>query len=97
MKISEVPQDGIKTLHGEKKAVYAVDDHGLYTQTTTRGWKAEEIVLTTVIDDSEEKASEAASRGCVLNTWSPAVVPLRSRSVQSCGGSVRSAWRSWNG
>jgi hypothetical protein len=62
MKISEVPQDGIKTLHGEKKAVYAVDDHGLYTQTTTGGWKAEEIVLTQVIDNFEEKAGEAASR-----------------------------------
>ena len=62
MKISEVPQDSIKTLHGEKKAVYAIDDHGLYTQTTTRGWKAEEIVLTTVIDNFEEMAGEAASR-----------------------------------
>ncbi len=62
MKISEVPQDDIKTLHGEKKAVYAVDEQGLYTRTATRGWKAEEIVLTQVIDTFEEKAGEAASR-----------------------------------
>ena len=59
MKISEVPQDDIKTMQGEKKAVYAVDDQGHYTQTTTRGWEAEEIVLNQVIGDFEEKAREA--------------------------------------
>jgi hypothetical protein len=62
MKISEVPQDDIKTLHGEKKAVYAVDDKGHYTKTTTRGWKAEEIVLDQVIGDFKEKAEEALFR-----------------------------------
>jgi hypothetical protein len=62
MKISEVPQDDIKTMHGERKAVYAVDDHGCYAKTTTKGWKAEEIVLNQVIDDFEEKAREAAFR-----------------------------------
>ena len=62
MKISEVPQDDTKTMHGEKKAVYAVDDKGCYTKTTTKGWNAEEIVLNQVISEFEEKAGEAATR-----------------------------------
>ena len=39
MKISEVPQDEIKTLQGVKKALYAVDDRGHYTRATTSGWE----------------------------------------------------------
>lgn len=62
MKISEVPQDAIKTMQGAKKALYAVDDRGEYTRTATRGWEAEEIVLTQVIDDFEAKAKAAADR-----------------------------------
>ncbi len=62
MKISEVPQDEIKTLQGVKKALYAVDDQGNYTQAATSGWEAEEVVLTQVIDDFEEKAGAAALR-----------------------------------
>lgn len=62
MKISEVPQDPIKTMQGVRKALYAVDERGEYTRTTTRGWEAEEIVLTQVIDDFEAKAREAAVR-----------------------------------
>jgi hypothetical protein len=62
MKISEVPQDDVKTMQGAKKALYAVDDRGEYTRTATRGWKAEEIVLTQVIDDFEAKARQAAAR-----------------------------------
>jgi hypothetical protein len=62
MKISEVPQDDIKTMQGERKALYAVDEQGRYTQTTTRGWEAEEIVLHQVINDFEEQAKKAALR-----------------------------------
>lgn len=62
MKISEVPQDDVKALRGEKKALYAVDDRGRYVQTTTRGWEVEEIVLHQVIDDFEEQARRAAVR-----------------------------------
>ena len=62
MKISEVPQDEIKTMQGVKKALYAVDERGEYTRTATRGWEAEEIVLTQVIDDFEGKAKAAADR-----------------------------------
>ena len=62
MKISEVPQDDVKTMQGERKALYAVDDQGNYTKTTTKGWEVEEIVLVQVIGDFEEKAGEAATR-----------------------------------
>lgn len=62
MKISEVPQDEIKTLQGEKKTLYAVDDRGHYTRAATSGWEAEEVVLTQVIDDFQEKAGAAALR-----------------------------------
>jgi AraC-like DNA-binding protein len=62
MKISEVPQDDVKALRGERKALYAVDEHGRYTQTSTRGWEVEEIVLQQVIDDFEEQARRSAVR-----------------------------------
>lgn len=62
MKISEVPQDDVKALQGERKALYAVDEHGHYAQTTTRGWEVEEIVLHQVIDDFEEQAGKTAVR-----------------------------------
>ena len=48
MKISEVPQDNIKTLNGLKKAVYAIDHEGCYTKTATGGWEAEEVVLSQI-------------------------------------------------
>ncbi len=62
MKISEIPQDNIKTMRGEKKALYALDNQGNYTRSTTSGWEAEEVVLTQVIDDFNEKAQAAALR-----------------------------------
>jgi hypothetical protein len=62
MKLSEVPQDDVPTLQGERKALFAVDDQGRYTQTTTKGWEVEAVVLHEVISDFEEKAGEAARR-----------------------------------
>jgi len=62
MKISEVPQDDIKTLSGLKKALYAIDDQGCYAKTATRGWEVEEVVLNQVIGDFDERAGETASR-----------------------------------
>jgi hypothetical protein len=62
MKLSEVPQDDIKTLQGERKALYAVDEQGRYVQTTTKGWEVEEIVLHQVINDFENLARQAAVR-----------------------------------
>jgi hypothetical protein len=68
MKISEVPQDDVKTLGGERKALYAVDEQGRYTRTPTRGWEVEEIALHQVIDDFEEQAAKAALRVRQLET-----------------------------
>jgi hypothetical protein len=62
MKVSEIPQDNVRTMQGEKKALYALDDQGNYTRSTTSGWEVEEVVLTQVIDDFNEKAKEAALR-----------------------------------
>jgi hypothetical protein len=62
MKVSEIPQDDVKAMQGEKKALYALDDQGRYTRSSTSGWEAEEVVLNQVIDDFEEKAREAAHR-----------------------------------
>jgi hypothetical protein len=62
MKISEIPQDNNKTMQGEKKTLYVVDDRGNYTRSTTSGWEAEEIVLSQVIDDFTEKAGIASLR-----------------------------------
>jgi hypothetical protein len=60
MKISDIPQDEIRTLQGVRKVLYAVDDLGDYTKAATSGWEVEEVVLNQVINDFEEKAKEAA-------------------------------------
>lgn len=70
MKISEAPQDDVKTMQGKKKALYAVDDQGRYAKITTTGWESEEIVLKQVIGEFEEKARGAATR-VESNTTSP--------------------------
>ena len=65
MKIKEIPQNSIKTLGGEKKALYALDENGRYTTATTTGWEVEEIVLLDALADYDRKAEEARQR--VLN------------------------------
>ena len=62
MKLSEVPQDAIKTLHGVKKALYALDEQGRYTRAVTSGWEAEETVLSQVLADFDEQAASALRR-----------------------------------
>lgn len=62
MKLSEVPQDDIKTLDGVKKALYALDEQGRYTRAATSGWEAEETVLSQVIADFAAKAASALQR-----------------------------------
>ena len=60
MKNKDVPQDNTNTLKGiSKKAIYSVDDNGIYTITPSSGWEAEDVVLLDVIGDYEEKAEEA--------------------------------------
>jgi hypothetical protein len=70
MKIKEIPQDSIKTLGGEKKALYALDENGRYTTATTTGWEVEEIVLLDALADYDRKAEEARQR-VLKNRTSP--------------------------
>ena len=70
MKIKEIPQDNIKTLGGEKKALYALDENGHYTTATTTGWEVEEIVLLDALADYDRKAEEARQR-VLKNRTSP--------------------------
>ena len=70
MKIKEIPQDSIKTLGGEKKALYALDENGRYTTATTTGWRVEEIVLLDALADYDRKAEEARQR-VLKNRTSP--------------------------
>jgi len=70
MKIKEIPQDNIKTLGGEKKALYALDENGRYTTATTTGWEVEEIVLLDALADYDRKAEEARQR-VLKNRTSP--------------------------
>ena len=70
MKIKEIPQDSIKTLGGEKKALYALDENGRYTTATTTGWEVEKIVLLDALADYDRKAKEARQR-VLKNRTSP--------------------------
>lgn len=62
MKVNEVPQDNIRTLAGEKKLLYALDEDGRYTGATTTGWEVEETVLIDALEDYDRKAEEARQR-----------------------------------
>jgi hypothetical protein len=70
MKVHEIPQDNIRTLAGEKKLLYALDESGRYTGATTTGWEVEEIVLLDVLEDYDGKAAEARQR-VLTNQSSP--------------------------
>lgn len=62
MRIDEVPQDNIRTLGGEKKLLYALDDSGHYAGAATSGWEVEEVVLLDVLEDYDRKAEAARQR-----------------------------------
>ena len=62
MKKAEVPQDNTHGLGGYKKGIYALDETGRYTLTTSSGWDAEEIVLQQAVADFNQKTQEALLR-----------------------------------
>ena len=62
MRVKEIPQDTIKTMGGERKALYALDENGRYTRAQTVGWSAEEIVLKDALDDYDRKADQAREK-----------------------------------
>jgi hypothetical protein len=70
MKIKEIPQDNIRTLGGEKKLLYALDESGHYAGATTTGWEVEEVVLLDALEDYDRKA-EAARQKVLQHQTSP--------------------------
>jgi len=62
VKKCDVPQDRAATLDGESKAVYAVDDYGSYSITSSTGWQAEDLVLTAAIEHYAMLKKSAISR-----------------------------------
>lgn len=62
MKLDEVPQDNAKTLAGQRKAMYAVDENGHYSVTQSSGWDVEEIVLNQAIEQYQQLAEQAFER-----------------------------------
>jgi len=62
VRVKEIPQDTIKTMGGERKTLYALDENGRYTRAQTVGWSAEEIVLKDALDDYDRKADQAREK-----------------------------------
>jgi len=62
MKLDEVPQENNATLAGERKLVYALNDSGRYTGTTSSGSKVEETVTCQAIEEYHRLRDEARTR-----------------------------------
>ena len=62
MKKAEVPQDARPEYHGERRALYAVDDRGSYTTVPSAGWQADGIVNQQAVDEYRRLADEALAR-----------------------------------
>ena len=62
MKLNEVPQDKAKTLAGQRKAMYAVDENGHYGVTQSSGWDVEDMVLNQAIEQYQQLTKEAIER-----------------------------------
>jgi hypothetical protein len=62
VKAGDVPQDRGQTLDGQRKALYAVDEHGAYRVVKSAGWDAEEIVLNQAIAECDEQTADARER-----------------------------------
>lgn len=62
MDVNEVPQEGNAVLSGQRKAVYARDDHGNLVTVASKGWEVEEIVTRQAVDALKEQAAAALGR-----------------------------------
>lgn len=65
MDLQNVPQEGNKTLAGNKKAVYAKDASGRIVVVASRGWEVEEIVTSQAVEEMQTLTE--AARQNVLN------------------------------
>ncbi|WP_345976815.1 hypothetical protein [Sulfurimonas sp. HSL3-7] len=59
MEIKNVPQDGISTFAGGRKAMYATDDEGKYGVVASSGWEVEEEATKQALHELERLADEA--------------------------------------
>jgi hypothetical protein len=62
MKRDDVPQDHSKSLAGQRKPIYVVDEDGHYTTELSSGWEAEEVVLDLAIEQFETLMNDALKR-----------------------------------
>lgn len=62
MDISQVPQEGNKTLGGERKVMYAKDAQGRIVSVASAGWEAEEIVTTAAVEQLAQLAEATRLR-----------------------------------
>jgi hypothetical protein len=59
MKQTEVPQDNINVLNGERKALYAFDDNGECVITPSSGWSIEEMATMQAVEEFKRLEQEA--------------------------------------
>jgi hypothetical protein len=59
MREKDVPQDNNRLLGGERKAMYALDEHGRYTVVPSSGWDVEETVTSMAVEHYRQLAEEA--------------------------------------
>lgn len=62
MKKDEVPQDARPEYHGERRALYAVDERGGYATVASAGWQADGIVNQQAVDEYRRLAQDAHAR-----------------------------------
>jgi hypothetical protein len=62
MKKTDVPQHSSRSLAGQRKPLYVVDDNGRYTTELSSGWDAEEVVLHQALEQFQRLAAAAHQR-----------------------------------
>lgn len=63
MKKTDVPQDHSRSLAGQRKPLYVLDENGRYTTELSSGWDAEEVVLHQALKQFQQQAEAARLRG----------------------------------
>ncbi|MBU3068482.1 hypothetical protein KOI40_01560 [Aestuariicella sp. G3-2] len=62
MKKDDVPQDQSRSLAGQRKPLYVLDENGRYTTELSSGWDAEEVVLHQALEQFQQQAEDARRR-----------------------------------
>lgn len=80
MKKTDVPQHQSRTLAGQRKPLYVVDEEGRYTTELSSGWDVEEVVLHQALQQFQQLA-EAARERAANGTCSPLEYHMYSRRM----------------